>query len=831
LYRSARTIHGRIAIAILCATALAAGHLAAAPSPAAAATFLVGGCSYSQLIADIEAANDESSYPGGDTINLQGSCTFILSPAYGSTVFALPTITTDVIIDGHGARIELASDAEARSIFNVANGGSLLLANVTLAEAVGQNSTGASVHNRGATTLSHVTLTHTVPYGQGGTGIYNDDPGVLAILSSRIEGQLCVLCGASAIRNRGSLTMTDSIVSANAGSAAFVNIGTAAVYGSTFTSNVDAAIRNFGGLEVHDSSFVDNQALASGAAINNTGAADLSVDGSYFENNEVSGEGGAIYNGAESIAHVINSTFYDNTATSRFFPCCVAGTGGAISNHHSLTVEHATFARNGAGDGSSVASPEGIAAIEASAFGSARSGAHCSGTILDNGSNVNPSSDASCPSTFIDGDAQLSLPAVHGSGTKTLALGAGSAAFDAVPTAGCPAYDQRGVARPVGARCDAGAFEDQRPSAPGAPGLTTETSPNQGTFVLDWTAAADPDGTPVGYRLYRHDADESHFSEISTPQSAYDFRSGEPEGTQTYAVLADDGNLLSTRTIASQTIVVDRTAPSAPSRGTDRSPDAGNWWRDTVTLSFFGSTDPDLPDGSPGSGVTSITAPITVTTSGVHPLSGTATDAAGNVSDETTATVRVDAESPTVGFTACPGDVILKSATALAWSASDPSSGISGATSGSVALDTATIGSRTASVVVSDLVGHQSTATCTYRVVYDFQGFFAPLGNPPKLTDIKAGTVIPVVFSLGGDQGLGVLAVGSPQSAPVSCTAPETLTSGVATVASGPLDYQKAQGGRYRYSWSTSKSWAGTCRQLIVTLTDGTVHRANVRFK
>jgi hypothetical protein len=38
--------------------------------------------------------------------------------------------------------------------------------------------------------------------------------------------------------------------------------------------------------------------------------------------------------------------------------------------------------------------------------------------------------------------------------------------------------------------------------------------------------------------------------------------------------------------------------------------------------------------------------------------------------------------------------------------------------------------------------------------------------------DIKAGTDIPVVFSLGGDQGLGVIAIGFPQSGPISCTAP-----------------------------------------------------------
>jgi hypothetical protein len=248
-------------------------------------------------------------------------------------------------------------------------------------------------------------------------------------------------------------------------------------------------------------------------------------------------------------------------------------------------------------------------------------------------------------------------------------------------------------------------------------------------------------------------------------------------------------------------------------------------------VTFFGSTDPDLPDGSPGSGVASITAPATFTTSGAHTVTGTATDAAGNVSDPTSATVRVDAEDPTVDFTTCPGDVILKSSVSLGWSASDPSSGVSGATTGSVPLDTATIGTRTATVTVSDLVGHQATASCVYRVIYDFQGFFAPLSNTPKLIDVKAGDIVPVSFGLAGDQGLAVIATGFPESAQTSCSAPGTLSSGLATVASRPLEFSKVQGGRYRYWWATSKSWAGTCRQLILTLVDGTVHRANLRFK
>jgi hypothetical protein len=35
----------------------------------------------------------------------------------------------------------------------------------------------------------------------------------------------------------------------------------------------------------------------------------------------------------------------------------------------------------------------------------------------------------------------------------------------------------------------------------------------------------------------------------------------------------------------------------------------------------------------------------------------------------------------------------------------------------------------------------------------------------------------------------------------------------------------------YTYVWKTQESWAGTCRQLIGRLTDGTDHVANFQFK
>ncbi|HEX9387606.1 MAG TPA: PxKF domain-containing protein, partial [Anaerolineales bacterium] len=118
------------------------------------------------------------------------------------------------------------------------------------------------------------------------------------------------------------------------------------------------------------------------------------------------------------------------------------------------------------------------------------------------------------------------------------------------------------------------------------------------------------------------------------------------------------------------------------------------------------------------------------------------------------------------------------------------------------------------------------------QFTYPFSGFFSPVDNLPVLNTIKAGQAIPVRFSLGGDQGLDIFAVGYPKVQQIACdgSAPgdaieETVTSGI----SG-LQYDPATD-TYTYVWKTQKSWAGTCRQLIVRLGDGTDHVANFQFK
>lgn len=115
---------------------------------------------------------------------------------------------------------------------------------------------------------------------------------------------------------------------------------------------------------------------------------------------------------------------------------------------------------------------------------------------------------------------------------------------------------------------------------------------------------------------------------------------------------------------------------------------------------------------------------------------------------------------------------------------------------------------------------------------YSFTGFFAPVDNAPTLNVMNAGAAVPVKFSLGGDQGLAVLAAGYPKSHTVSCSTgdPTDVVETTTNAGASSLQYD-ALSDRYTYVWKTEKAWKGTCRQLDLTLADSTSHIANFRFK
>jgi hypothetical protein len=100
--------------------------------------------------------------------------------------------------------------------------------------------------------------------------------------------------------------------------------------------------------------------------------------------------------------------------------------------------------------------------------------------------------------------------------------------------------------------------------------------------------------------------------------------------------------------------------------------------------------------------------------------------------------------------------------------------------------------------------------------------------NLPELNDWTAGQRVPVRLSLGGGRGLGALA--AVRVAEVECGAGEEPATGAPARLDRRVTYRERTG-VYRFGWRTERSWAGSCRQLLLGLADGTVQRADYRFK
>ena len=119
-------------------------------------------------------------------------------------------------------------------------------------------------------------------------------------------------------------------------------------------------------------------------------------------------------------------------------------------------------------------------------------------------------------------------------------------------------------------------------------------------------------------------------------------------------------------------------------------------------------------------------------------------------------------------------------------------------------------------------------------------GFVGPRVQQQAVTRVDAGSTVPLQFNLGGDKTLKVLKPRhSPSSQRIDCetrrpfgtsTAPdERITAPIAGPGNTGLTYNRSQD-RYQLNWQTDAAWSGTCRQLILTLADGTQHRADFRF-
>ena len=215
--------------------------------------------------------------------------------------------------------------------------------------------------------------------------------------------------------------------------------------------------------------------------------------------------GGAIETGRPMT--LVNCTFFGNMAVAdESDVCCGVGAGGAIDSSGGFSAINCTFAGNSA---RGLANGEGVGgALSVNGGCTLRNcilannpsapspqAGNAIGLIIDGGNNI--SSDGTCkftaPSSLNNTDPRLAPLADNGGPTKTMALLEDSPAVDTGSLTDCPATDQRGVPRPVGARCDIGAFEGSislpRFSQTLSPTAILEGTTSRLTFVLSNAAA------------------------------------------------------------------------------------------------------------------------------------------------------------------------------------------------------------------------------------------------------------------------------------------------------------------------------------------------------
>jgi len=272
-----------------------------------------------------------------------------------------------------------------------------------------------------------------------------------------------------------------------------------------FVQGEGGGILSAGPLTVSDSSFYGNVAdpsnVGEGGAIRATNT--LAITGSTLANN-------LAYNGGAIEANGNTTTISDTTISgNRAGNITENGDGGGIDlGFGSLTITNSTIADNieyaGSGEGGGINGPAtlnntiltGNLAYDAGNPTDPPVVDNCNGAETSVGHNVENGTTCGLNGP---GDQQadplLGPLQDNGGPTDTRGLQPGSPAIDHGDNSGCPATDQRGVARPQGASCDVGAYE----SAPPGAATAAASGVTAGAAVLNGTV--NPNDLPTTYRF------------------------------------------------------------------------------------------------------------------------------------------------------------------------------------------------------------------------------------------------------------------------------------------------------------------------------------------
>ncbi|MEM7119279.1 MAG: choice-of-anchor Q domain-containing protein [Chloroflexota bacterium] len=237
---------------------------------------------------------------------------------------------------------------------------------------------------------------------------------------------------------------------------------------------------------INNSTLRNNEAdLGAGIRVDGT----LVINNSTLYNNQAAFWGGAVYIGlvTGSAAEINNSTLSGNTAVWE---------GGAIFADGPISLTNTTVAENRSDlSGDALFIQRTTATIKNSIISNSNGKRDCDHWLGTYASSNSLSRDNTCGATR---STTINLGPLQNNGGSTLthALLSGSSAINAGNNGVCAAapinnVDQRGVARPHGARCDAGAYEYRTAVSPV---LSINSDP-----ALEWTPAQPSCTTTLWY--------------------------------------------------------------------------------------------------------------------------------------------------------------------------------------------------------------------------------------------------------------------------------------------------------------------------------------------
>jgi len=494
-----------------------------------------GDCSLREAIinANDGAATHADCAAGGaglDTVILPAGSTFTV-PDVDNTANGengLPSITTEITIDGNGAIVERSpADPDTFRLFHVAATGDLTLDATTVRYGVADDvgvEDGGGIFNLGGVleiTNGSIISGNSADAG-GGVLSYGGSTG---ITGSTITGNSAEYVGGGVYVEGGSLAITGSTISDNS---AQVGGGVTTIYafdvtitGSTISGNSanflpvvggGGVLVAFGSATISASTISGNSAVFGGGV--NAFVANLDIDHSTISGNSAYYGAGlanfGFYAPGYGTTTLTNSTISGNSA---------ALVGGGVFNGGLMIIRNATITGNSAGYGgggilTGVLIPYGSTYLTNSIVADQVYGGDCYGTGFTSG-DFNLDSDNTCNLTGpndIPGSANANLGplALNAPGTtETHALLAGSDALDAGDcSGGTVTDDQRTVLRPQGPACDIGAYELEegpRPTAlpPTAAQLVAFAARQDraGRVALTWETASEVD--VAGFNLER----------------------------------------------------------------------------------------------------------------------------------------------------------------------------------------------------------------------------------------------------------------------------------------------------------------------------------------